>query len=201
MKRNELKRTCSLKNKGTRLKQNVPLGSNPSKTKEFLAPKTSLKAKSALAAKTPLKSKGVSLKQTASLKSNTQLSSSTPLTSQAQLKVKQKTAKKLKGEYFSIFGSLDVCAITGEQKAKIGKGKWSVVPHHIFSGPYKAKSEEYGFILPLRVDWHTGHSYSIHEDSSLDKKYKVLCQEYYMNTLGKTEEEFIKEFGKSYTHG
>lgn len=205
-----LKQNTALKS-GTTLKAKKGLSSNAS-----LKSNTCLKSTSVLQGSVPLKSNAklksnVSLKSCATLKSRsvlqnngsklkqyTPLSSGSELTAKTQLKVKQKSAKKLSGGYKSIFGPLDVCAITGEKKQKIGKNRWSVVPHHIFGGPNKAKSELYGFILPLRVDWHTGHVYSIHEDSALDLKYKRLCQDYYINVLEKTEEEFIKDFGKWY---
>lgn len=74
----------------------------------------------------------------------------------------------------------------------------AVVPHHVFGNAYKSKAEKYGFILPLRADWHTGQAYSIHEDRALDLKFKRLCEDHYVNALGKTKEEFIKEFGKWY---
>lgn len=92
---------------------------------------------------------------------------------------------------------MSICYITGDS-GKGQKGMRAVVPHHIFGNAYKAKSEEYGFILPLRLDWHTGQKYSIHEDKNLDLKFKRLCEDHYINVLGKTKEEFIKEFGKWY---
>lgn len=216
MKQTELKR-------GSSLKQNTALKSNTTlKAKKGLSSNTSLKSNTCLKSNSVLKG-SASLKSKAKLQSNTPLkacttlksnselhnkgsklrqytplSSNSELTAKSQLKAKQKTAKKLSGEYKSIFGPLDICVITGEKKKKIGKGKWSVIPHHIFGGPNKAKSELYGFILPLRVDWHTGHVYSIHEDPDLDLKYKRLCQDYYINILKKSREDFIKEFGKWY---
>lgn len=118
--------------------------------------------------------------------------------SRKDLKTKQRTAKKTEGEYFSIFSSdLSICYITGDC-GKNQKGMKAVVPHHVFGNAYKSKAEEYGFILPLRADWHTGQSYSIHEDRTLDLKFKRLCEDHYVNVLGKTKEEFIKEFGKWY---
>ena len=100
------------------------------------------------------------------------------------IKSHQKTAKKLKSEYFSIFGSMNICAITGSNE--------NVVPHHIFNKSDKAFSEKYGFILPLRSDWHTGTNYSIHSDKNLWNKYKIKCQEYYLQNIG-TKEDWLKE--------
>lgn len=83
---------------------------------------------------------------------------------------------------------MGVCAISGERE--------HVVPHHIFDGPNKTLSEMYGFMLPLTNYWHTLSEYSIHHNRELDLKYKRMCQEYYIDVLGKTKEEFISEFGR-----
>lgn len=68
--------------------------------------------------------------------------------------------------------------------------------HHIFSGSRKHFSEKYGFILPLTSDWHTQAPYAIHRDRELELYYKRKCQEYWIDVLHKTEEEWIKECGK-----
>lgn len=212
-----LKSNTSLKS-NTVLKSNSKLKANSKlNTKTNLKINSELKCNSTLKSKSVLKSKSEGLRSKETLKNKgtvlscnkkleinstlkqfSELTAKTELKAEAKLKIKQTSAKKSQGEYKSIFGDLSRCCITGEKKKKIGKGKWNVVPHHIFSGPYKSKSEEYGFILPLRIDWHTGYSYSIHEDDKLDKKYKRMCEEYYINILGKTKEEFVYEFGRSY---
>lgn len=152
--------------------------------KKPIAKRTPLKQK------TPLK-KTSSLKTYTPLKSNTELKQYTPLkSSNKPIKVHQHSAKKLKTEYFSIFGPLDICVITGSKK--------NVVPHHIYEGPYKKASEKYGFILPIRKDYHTGYPYSIHENTTLQIKYKIICQYYYVTVLNKTKDSFIEEFGKWY---
>ncbi len=84
---------------------------------------------------------------------------------------------------------MDICVITGEKGAE---------PHHIFNGANKALSEKYGFMLPLRHDWHEGTAYSIHQNKDLRLKYRTACQKYYIETLGKTKEEWIAEFGMWY---
>lgn len=138
--------------------------------------------------RTPLKRK-TPLRSYTGLKSTTQLHTYTALQAKTPLKNKQKTAKKLKGEYFSIFtDDMRRCVITGSTE--------QVVPHHIFGASRKALCEKYGFILPLRADWHTVSNYSIHQDRTLDLQYKIACQEYYINELHKTKEEWINEFKK-----
>ena len=107
------------------------------------------------------------------------------------IKAKQKNARKSNAAYHSIFSTdMHVCHITGDTE--------NVVPHHIFGSSDKTFSEKYGFILPIRIDWHEGYNYSIHKDMALNLKYKRLCQEYWLNNLGKTKEEWLNECSKWY---
>ena len=122
--------------------------------------------------------------------SRTSLKANTCLQTKTQLKSKQKGAKVTPGEYFSIFGDVSICAITKEKER--------VVVHHIFGGPYKAKSEKYGFVIALRSDYHTGTSYAVHEDIEFSNRLKRTCEEYAINNLGMTKEDFASEFGKNY---
>lgn len=181
MKKTELKRKKPISIKQTALKR------TPLKTKTGLKSKCSLASHKGLSTKTTLKSNSV-------LKTKTPLMSRSELKAKSTPRVKQKTARKNSAPYFSIFGALDVCYITGSKE----KDGYKIVPHHIFEGPYKAASEKYGFILPIRIDWHTGFSYSIHEDIELSLKYKRICQDYYINVLNKSEDNFIREFGHLY---
>lgn len=127
------------------------------------------------------------------LKVGHSLKARTPLKTRTRLKSKQKTARKLKSPYHSIFTEdMHVCYISGDT--------WNVEPHHIFQGKaYKALSEKYGFMIPLRSDWHRTAKYSIHQDRNLSIDYKIRCQEYYINCLGKTREEWLEEFGRWWT--
>ncbi len=79
------------------------------------------------------------------------------------------------------------CYITGEHS--------NVHVHHIFGAANKENSEKYGFLLPLRADWHDMADYGIHFSRKLDLKYKCKCQEYWLQHYG-TEQEFIDTFGK-----
>ena len=141
---------------------------------------------SGLKRKTPLKSY-------TPLKAHTSLARQTPLKAKTELKCKQRSARKLKEPYKSIFtDDLSVCYITGDKASDTVK----IHPHHIFGASNKKNSEKYGFILPLRSDWHEGTSYSIHEDRVLELKFKTLCEEYYITTLNHSKEDWISEFGK-----
>lgn len=135
----------------------------------------------------------VFIKRKTPLKVKHPLKARTQLKARAQLKTKQKTAKKLKEPYHSIFTKdMNICYITGDT--------WSVEPHHIFQGKaHKTLSEKYGFMLPLRSDWHRTAKYSIHQDRNLNVAYKMECQEYYINCLKRTKEDWHREFGKWWT--
>ena len=87
---------------------------------------------------------------------------------------------------------METCHITGDVR--------SVEPHHIFQGKAgKPLSEKYGFMVPLRSDWHRTGNYSVHRNRSLNVSYKMRCQEYFISVLGRTKEEWIREFGKWWT--
>jgi hypothetical protein len=95
-------------------------------------------------------------------------------------------------KYFSVFtDDLDTCLITGDCK----ESGAAIEIHHIFNAANKKKSEKYGFIMPVRADWHTLASYSLHQDMSLNVYWKRKCQEYWLEHYG-TREEFINVFGK-----
>lgn len=73
------------------------------------------------------------------------------------------------------------CIITGDCNVAI---------HHVFNGPNRSLSEKYGFLVPLRPDWHNMASYSVHMDQVFDEKY---YEEHYGS-----REDFRRKFGKSY---
>ena len=98
-------------------------------------------------------------------------------------------AKKL----WSVFTyDMDHCYFTGSPY---------VERHHIFEGRqgYMEKSENRGFIMPLRYDLHpNGVRFKrTQENSTIDLQLKKMAQEYYETHYG-SREEFRQEFGKSY---
>lgn len=93
-----------------------------------------------------------------------------------------------KNKQWSIFTSdLNTCHITGSTDR--------IHVHHIFGAANKSNSEKYGFLVPLRKDWHNMADYGIHFNKELNYKYKRACQEYWLAHYG-TKEEFIEVFGK-----
>lgn len=132
------------------------------------------------------------LKQKKGLSGKAQIKRRTPLKAKTRLKARQKTAKKTGKPYYSVFtDDMGTCYVTGATER--------VEAHHIFGGADKALSEKYGFMLPLRSDWHRGEKYSIHMDRGFSVRMKVKCQEHYVNVLGKSRQEWQGEFRKWYT--
>ena len=83
---------------------------------------------------------------------------------------------------------MDHCLFTGNAP---------VERHHVFGGPYKKKSERYGFIAPLRPDLHPNGVFAGKHGKEVDTRLKQMCQAYYEEHIG-TREEFREEFGKNY---
>lgn len=90
---------------------------------------------------------------------------------------------------FSVLtGDLEHCVITGSTEVAI---------HHVFGGSNRNRSGEYGFVIPLRPDYHNMSNHGVHFDRELDLKFKRMAQTYFERNIG-TRERFIREFGKSW---
>ena len=88
---------------------------------------------------------------------------------------------------FSVLtNDLEHCYITGSTNVAI---------HHIFGAANRKISEKYGFIVPLRPDWHNMSNYGVHFNRELDLKLKCACEKWWLEN-GRTKEEFISIFGK-----
>lgn len=181
----------------TGLKTKTPLKAKTElKAKTPLKAKTELKAKTQLQTKTPLKAK-TELKAKTALKSNSTLTAKTTLKSNTQLKAKspkkRQTAYKPKYPYWSIFTTdLTECVISHKRK----DAGADIHVHHIFGAANKVNSEKYGFLVPLSAEWHDMSDKGIHFDRVLDLQFKMACEQYWLDTLEKTKEEFIEVFGK-----
>ena len=133
------------------------------------------------------------LGQRAPLARSSPLRSSKGIRSSSALHPKQRTAKKTEGGYFSIFTGSDVahCYVTESAGTKL----LPIDTHHIFPGPYKEASEEYGYVVPLRRDLHEGcHS---GDQSGLWLTLKRSCEEEFLAHHG-TADEFAALFGRDY---
>ncbi len=100
--------------------------------------------------------------------------------------MKKNTGNKI---YSALVDDLEHCIVTGSNQVAI---------HHIFNGnPYRSLSDKYGFIVPLRPDWHNMTPYSVHMNQEFDENLKRWAQRYYESHIG-SRSQFIEEFGKSY---
>ncbi len=147
---------------------------------------------STLTRRTPLKAK-------TSLKAKSTLRPKTDLRSSYAQKVKSGAKQPKRGKnkpykprykYHSIFTKdLERCYITGTRKSGV-----NVHIHHIFGGAKKAASEKYGFLVPLRMDWHDMSDYAVHFNKELDLRFKEDCEHFFLENVG-SKEDFINEFG------
>ena len=94
----------------------------------------------------------------------------------------------MKKLYSVLTDDLEHCYITGSNTIAI---------HHVFGGPDRKVSERYGFLVPLRPDWHNLSSYGVHQNRELDLRFKRLAQGYYEDHIG-SREQFRQEFGRNY---
>jgi len=71
--------------------------------------------------------------------------------------------------------------------------------HHIYGGWRRKKSEQYGFVVPLRPDIHPNgvHFKPPQFFRDIDIRLKQMAQTYYEENIG-TRKEFRENFGKSW---
>ena len=100
----------------------------------------------------------------------------------------------------SIFtDDLNTCYVTGQSG--------HIERHHIFGASNRTRSTFYGFVVPLLAQIHPNGSQRSDKEcrrltgmtiKQLDTRLKQECQKYYENELGKSREDWIREFGKNY---
>jgi hypothetical protein len=87
----------------------------------------------------------------------------------------------------SILQDEKVCYITGATH--------DLHRHHIYHGTSNRKvSDDNGFWVWLRWDWHNGAKYGVHSDRLLDLSFKMACQKKFEETHSR--EEFMELIGK-----
>ena len=68
--------------------------------------------------------------------------------------------------------------------------------HHIFFGPNRERSEEYGFVTRLCMEHHRTGPNALHRNSEICRILQRECQKEFEKTH--TREEFIKIIGRNY---
>lgn len=71
--------------------------------------------------------------------------------------------------------------------------------HHIYEGSgRRKKSTMFGCTVYLCAYHHNMSDKGVHFNKKLDRQLKQECQRKWMETYGKTEDDFRAEFSKSY---
>lgn len=71
--------------------------------------------------------------------------------------------------------------------------------HHIFGGPYRKKSEQYGLVVYLcHRDCHIFGKEAVHNNAKNMLFVKQYGQKKAMQEQGWSDADFIKQFGKNY---
>lgn len=84
---------------------------------------------------------------------------------------------------------MDHCIFTGSPV---------VERHHIFGGSSRKYSETFGYVVPLRPDYHpNGTQATEYAMTVIDLELKKMAQEHFEKHHG-GREDFISHFGRSY---
>lgn len=70
--------------------------------------------------------------------------------------------------------------------------------HHIFGGANRKKSDKDGCWVYLCGYHHNLSDEGVHFNRELDLKLKRECETNWLERDGKTEDDFIREYGKNY---
>lgn len=90
--------------------------------------------------------------------------------------------------------------ITKDLEHCIECGRTGINKHEVFYGTANRKlSIEDGLVIPLCEEiHHQANVKGIHVDKKLNLKWKKIAQKRWQEYYNKTEEDFIKRYGKSY---
>lgn len=70
--------------------------------------------------------------------------------------------------------------------------------HHIFGGANRRKSERDGCWCYLCAPHHNMSDKGVHFNKGLDTRLKQRCQIKWQEVYNKSEDDFIKEYGRNY---
>lgn len=78
-----------------------------------------------------------------------------------------------------------------------GSTRW-LERHHVFNGAYRKKSEKFDAVADLCHFCHNEPPDGVHFNAENMRQLKAKYQMLIMDKYGMSEQEFIREFGKSY---
>lgn len=103
---------------------------------------------------------------------------------------KEKKKKKRISHPASILGSRKgMCYLCGRYG--------STEEHHIFGGPNRTLSEQYGLKVYLCLECHQFGKHAVHKDQAVMNELHKQGQEAFENQLG-SRQQFMQIFGRSY---
>jgi cytochrome c553 len=70
--------------------------------------------------------------------------------------------------------------------------------HHVYNAAYRKKSEKFGAVATLCHFCHNEPPNGVHHNAENMRQLKAKYQMQIMDKYGMSEEDFIREFGKSY---
>lgn len=76
----------------------------------------------------------------------------------------------------------------------------TIEKHHIFGGSNRKKSEKYGLTVHLCHWCHNEPPNGVHHNKERRLLLQQTAQMQWQETFGKTEADFIQEFGRSYLY-
>lgn len=76
-----------------------------------------------------------------------------------------------------------------------GKRGW-IEFHHVFGGPFRAKSTKYGLVVPLCHSCHNEPPNGVHHNAEKMRWLRAKGQEAFEREY--PDKEFIKEFGRNW---
>lgn len=78
-----------------------------------------------------------------------------------------------------------------------GATRW-LERHHVYNAAYRKKSEKFGAVATLCHFCHNEPPNGVHHNAENMRKLKAKYQMLIMDKYGMSEQDFIREFGKSY---
>ncbi len=134
--------------------------------------------------KTPLKTK-TSLRDSYAGKARAKSNPKRPLKRSSC--ASKRRSENLKNKKSVLTADMGRCFVCGDTQ--------NIHIHHVFGAANRHNSEKYGFLVPLRADWHNMSDHGVHFNKEFDLRLKRLCQEYWLKNYG-DREDFIAVFGK-----
>lgn len=88
--------------------------------------------------------------------------------------------------------------ISNDLKCYVCGKRQTLERHHIFGSFNRNKSEKDGLTVYLCHEHHNEYPNGVHHSRWMAMQLKKVGQKAWMEHYGKTEADFIKEYGKSY---